>query len=125
MKLHLDKSPALNTVTAYERSFIEINAQRYDHSLLVMPEGPVQRWALDSFSQLADEHFRAMLGQKPELVVVGTGERQRFGHPRLWQCLAEQHIGVEFMDTGAACRTYNILMTEGRLVLAAMVIERA
>ena len=123
MKLHADPIPALNTVTAYDAQHVEVNAQSYNHSILLMPGGPVQPWPVSEFSQLSELHFRAMLGQKPELVILGTGVRQRFAHPRLWADLAEQRIGVEFMDTGAACRTYNILMTEGRLVLAALIIQ--
>ena len=123
MKLHADQIPALNTVTAYDAQYVEVNAQRYNHSILLMPGGSVQPWPVSEFSQLSELHFRAMLGQKPELVILGTGVRQRFTHPGLWAELAEQRIGVEFMDTGAACRTYNILMTEGRLVLAALIIQ--
>lgn len=125
MKLHLDQSQALNTVTAYGDDYLRINDQRFDHSILLMPEGPVEAWPVAEFSQLGQEQFRAMLARKPELVIVGTGQRQRFAHPRLWAELAQARIGVEFMDTGAACRTYNILMAEGRLVLAALLLETA
>ncbi len=125
MKLHADKIPTLNTVTAYDERHIEVNAQRYEHSILLMPGGSVQTWPVTEFSQLTELQFRAILGQKPELVIVGTGARQRFAHPRLWAELSAQRVGVEFMDTGAACRTYNILMTEGRLVLAALIIQSA
>ncbi len=123
MKLHADKIPSLNTVTAYDAQHIEVNAQRFEYSILLMPDNPVQAWSINAFSQLDEAHFLAILGQKPELVILGTGIRQRFAHPKLYAELARGHIGVEFMDTGAACRTYNILMTEGRLVLAALIIE--
>jgi uncharacterized protein len=125
MKLHLDKAQVLNTVTAYEADYVEVNAQRYPHSILLMPSGPVGIWPLTTFSSLSAEDFRAMLGHKPELVILGTGGKQRFAHPKLWAELAAQRIGVEFMDTGAACRTYNILMAEGRQVLAALLLETA
>jgi uncharacterized protein len=65
-------------------------------------------------------HFDAVLAAEPEVVLLGTGARQRFAHPRLTAALIARRIGVESMDTGAACRTYNILMTEGRKVLAAL-----
>ncbi len=123
MKLHADTIQSLNTVTGYDERHIEINAQRHEHSILLMPSGAVSSWPVSGFSQLSALHFRAILGQKPELVILGTGPRQRFAHPKLWSELAQARIGVEFMDTGAACRTYNILMTEGRLVLAALIIE--
>jgi uncharacterized protein len=125
MKLHADKIPSLNTVTAYDEQHIEVNALRYGYSILLMPSIAVQAWSISAFSQLGESHFQAILGQKPELVIVGTGSRQHFAHPKLYAELARAHIGVEFMDTGAACRTYNILMTEGRLVLAALIIENS
>ena len=65
--------------------------------------------------------FEAMLALTPEVVLLGTGSRQRFAHPRLHACLSAARIGLECMDTGAACRTYNILMAEGRRVLAALI----
>lgn len=124
MKLHLDQSQALNTVTAYGDDYLRVNEHRHEHSILMMPEGLVEAWPISEFSQLGAAHFQAMLGRKPELVIVGTGRRQRFAHPRLWAELAQARIGVEFMDTGAACRTYNILMGEGRQVLAALILEK-
>jgi uncharacterized protein len=123
MKLHLDQSPSLNTVTAYGDNYFDVNAVRYQHSVLLMPSGQVEKWPINEFSQLTGEHFLAMLGRQPEVILIGTGRRQRFVHPRLWAPLAERHLGVEAMDTAAACRTYNILMTEGRLVLAALILE--
>ena len=123
MKLHLDKSQSLNTVTGYGDGYFEINATRYQHSIVLMPTGPIAAWPVSEFSQLNGEHFLAMLGRLPEVILVGTGRRQRFIHPRLWAALAERHLGVEAMDSAAACRTYNILMTEGRQVLAALLIE--
>lgn len=124
MKLHLDKSQSLNTVTAYGDGYLEVNAVRYEHSILLMPTGAVEPWPVTEFSQLTQQHFLAMLGRTPEVILVGTGRRQRFVHPRLWAELAQRHLGVEAMDTAAACRTYNILMTEGRMVLAALLLER-
>lgn len=118
MKLHADLNPALNTVTAYGEGWIEINRQRHAGPLLVRPEGEVLAWAVDGFEALAAEHFEALIEHAPEVVLLGTGPRQRFPHPRLTAPLARAHIGIEVMATGAACRTYNILMGEGRRVLA-------
>jgi uncharacterized protein len=120
MKLHASRPTALNTVTAYGGGYVEINAQRYDHALLVQPEAPVAAWAPVRFEDLSPEHFEAIVVHAPEVVLLGTGPTQRFPHPRLTAALAARRIGVEAMDTGAACRTYNILMTEGRKVLAAL-----
>lgn len=119
MKLHADPQTHLNTVTAYGPGFVEINKVRHDGNLLVAPDSPVTRWSAASFDALREEDFAAILALKPELVIFGTGSRQRFAHPRLTRSLTEARIGVETMDTAAACRTYNILMAEGRRVLAA------
>lgn len=120
MKLHANRPTALNTVTAYGAGYLEINAQRFQHALLVSPELPLEAWPPTRFEELAPEHFEAIVAHGPEVVLLGTGPTQRFPHPRLTAALAARRIGVEAMDTGAACRTYNILMTEGRKVLAAL-----
>lgn len=120
MKLHADASTSLNTVTGYGAGYVEINRQRFACALVVQPEGEVRTWRADGFETLAAEHFAELLVHAPEIVIVGTGERLRFPHPRLTAPLTDARIGVEVMDTRAACRTYNILMSEGRRVLAAM-----
>ena len=73
------------------------------------------------FEALSAEHFEAIAALDPEVVLLGTGRVQRFPHPRLTTALSSRRIGIEAMDTGAACRTYNILMSEGRKVLAALI----
>ena len=120
MKLYADASGSLNTVTGYGAGYVEINLRRFEHALIVQPEGEVLDWAAGSFEALAGAHFEALLAHAPEIVIVGTGDRQRFPHPRLIAALIDARVGVEVMDTRAACRTYNILMHEGRKVLAAM-----
>lgn len=123
MKLHAEASTPFNTVTAYGADFVEINRQRYDHAILVTPGDPVSRWEVAAFEELAPGHFEALLALAPEVVLLGTGTRQRFPHPRLVEALTRAGIGVEVMDTPAACRTYNILMSEGRRVVAALVMR--
>jgi uncharacterized protein len=118
MKLHADVNASLNTVTGYGDGYVEINRRRFAHALILQPEGEVLDWAAASFEALAAEHFEALLAHTPEIVILGTGERHRFPHPRLTAALTDARIGVEVMDTRAACRTYNILMNEGRRVLA-------
>jgi len=120
MKLQADSVEALNTVTAYGPGWIEINRQRHEGAVLVMPEGEITAWTVQSFEALAASDFEALLAREPELVLFGTGENQRFPHPRLTAALASAGIGVDVMNTHAACRTYNILMMEGRRVLAAL-----
>jgi uncharacterized protein len=122
MKLHPNRTQAFNTVTAYGPGYLEINAQRHDHAVLVQPESPVLPWSAIRFEDLEPAHFEVIAEHSPEVVLLGTGAKQRFVHPRLIAALAARRIGIESMDTGAACRTYNILMTEGRKVLAALLL---
>jgi uncharacterized protein len=92
---------------------------RHTGSIVVAPDAAVQAWTAASFDSLSDSDFAALLNLSPELVLLGTGTRQRFPHPRLTRALTEARIGIEVMNTAAACRTYNILMSEGRRVVAA------
>lgn len=119
MKLHADPQTPLNTVTAYGPGFVEINRVRHDGNLVVAPDAPVKAWSAASFEALTVDDFTALLALKPEVVLLGTGGRQRFPHPRLSHALIAARVGIEVMDTQAACRTYNILMVEGRRVVAA------
>lgn len=123
MKLHADQPNALNTVTAYDDVSVEVNQVRYGHSILMMPEGAVEHWQVSRFEDLAPEHFNRLLPHAPEVVVFGSGQKLRFPHPKLTAGLLQQRIGVDTMDMKAACRTYNILMAEGRRVAVLLLIE--
>jgi uncharacterized protein len=123
LKLHTDAPTSLNTVTGYGPGFIEVNKSPHQGHLLLMPDAPAQPWQAKGFEALCRDDFDALLALRPEIVLLGTGRRQRFPHPRLTAALAQAGVGLEVMDTAAACRTYNILMTEGRRVLAAFLQE--
>ncbi|MDR5738463.1 MULTISPECIES: Mth938-like domain-containing protein [unclassified Caballeronia] len=123
MKLHQESSGALNTITSYGDGFVAINLQRHEGSVIVIPDAPVADWPVSSFDALTPEHFEVLVQAAPEVVIFGSGGKLRFPHPRLVARLAKHRIGVETMDFGAACRTYNILMSEGRRVAAALLIE--
>ena len=122
MKLHADAPTALNTVTAYGPGFIEINKVRHTSAVLLTPER-IDPWPVASFEALAEPDFERLRALDPEVALLGTGSRQRFPHPRLSRALNEARIGLEVMTTAAACRTYNILMAEGRKVAAALLLE--
>jgi uncharacterized protein len=122
LKLHADTPTALNTVTAYGPGFIEINKQRYVSAVLLTP-ARVEPWPVASFEALREGDFERLRALEPEVALLGTGSRQRFPHPRLSRALNEARIGLEVMTTAAACRTYNILMAEGRKVAAALLLE--
>jgi uncharacterized protein len=123
MKLHATPTQQYQTVTGYDASGVEINAVRFTHSLIIMPESPPQPWPVGSFDQLTAAHFEQINASDPEVVILGTGKKQRFVHPKLTAALTARRVGVESMDSQAACRTYNILMAEGRKVALALILE--
>jgi uncharacterized protein len=123
VKLHSDPRPFYNTFTAYGEGYVEVNEVRYTHSIIVQPEGEVVAWPVSSFEALTESSFEPLLVLAPEIVIFGSGQKLRFPHPRLLRGLSALNIGIETMDLFAACRTYNILMSEGRKVAAALLIE--
>ena len=125
LKLSQESSPTTNTITAHGDGYVDINLQRHTTSVIVEPEGPVREWPVASFEALTAELFDMLGESTPEVVLLGTGSRIRFPHPRLTAGLMKRGIGVEAMDSGAACRTYNILMQEDRRVVAAILVEAA
>ena len=125
MKLHSDNTKQYQTVTGYDDSGVEINAVHFGYSLIVLPETAPRAWPVATFEALGAEHFEQIAADAPDVVILGTGARQRFVHPRLIASLSARHIGVECMDSKAACRTYNVLMGEGRKVTLALIIDAA
>jgi len=122
MKLHLANPSGINLVTGYGEDFVEVNRGRRSASLIMLPED-LAEWPVASFDELTRERIAMLIDYRPALVILGTGRRHRFPHPRLLVDLIEAGIGLEHMDTGAACRTYNILAAEGRQVAAALIVE--
>lgn len=123
MKLHATTTQQYQTVTGYEESWIEINAIKFSHSLIVLPEQAPVLWDVPTFASLTAEHFSQIEAMEPDVVILGTGKKQHFIHPQLIANLTARRIGVECMDNQAACRTYNILMTEGRKVALALILS--
>lgn len=121
MKLHAD-TPTTQAVTSYGAGFVEVNQVRHTTNVIVTPDH-VEPWPVASFETLQASDFERLRDLHAEVVLLGTGARQRFPHPRLTRALAEAGTGLEVMDTQAACRTYNILMAESRKVAAALLID--
>jgi len=122
LKLHADTPTTQNTVTAYGPGFVEINRVRHTTNLIVTPDH-VEPWPVAGFEALDTASFERLRDLRSEVVLLGTGSRQRFPNPRLTRPLTEARIGLEVMDTQAACRTYNILAAESRKVSAALFVE--
>lgn len=122
MKLHPDQAQA-TSIQAYGPGWIAVNGERIRHSVVLGPEGKRRDWGCHNVEQLKASHFSALLELQPELVIFGSGNKLRFVHPSLYAALMQQRVGLETMDTQAACRTFNILSQEGRRVVAALLIE--
>ncbi len=123
MKLHLTPAHGIHLITARGTGFIEVNRVRHTTSLLLMADS-VRAWAISDIASLTREAVAELVALRPELVLIGSGERHQFPAPDSYRGLLEAGIGVEIMSTDAACRTYNFLASEGRQVLAALIIER-
>jgi uncharacterized protein len=123
MKLQPDRPDATNVIHATTRHSVSINGQVHTRSVLVPSDAPLLPWNANALADLTEEHFAMIAPYRPELVIFGSGPTLRFVHPKLLQALMARRIGVETMDTQAACRTYNILVSEGRKVLAALLIH--
>lgn len=122
MKLHLSNADGLNTFTGYGEDHVDVNGRRHTASVLVLPALLQSNWTDASFETLSEADFAKLAGLDVEIVLLGTGKTLRFPPPALMQPLMAARIGLEVMDTHAACRTYNILVAEGRKVAAAILI---
>jgi uncharacterized protein len=122
MKFHL-QAPASNVVTGSGPGWVRVGTQDYRENIVLTATGITPGFAPQGFDALTEADFERLLETAPEIVLLGTGATQRFPHPRLTAALHRAHVGVEVMDTRAACRTYNILVAEDRSVTAALIVE--
>jgi len=120
MKFTQDGTDSGYAIQSYAEGQVSISGKRFTDSLIITPQRVITDWRPADFSSLLPDDFSRLVELGPELVILGTGSTQRFPHPSLTQALMQQRIGLEAMDTAAACRTYNILMAEGRKVAAAL-----
>jgi uncharacterized protein len=123
MKLHLATSEGRQMFSGYGPGYVAVNNVRYERNVVVSPEAVVE-WSAGNFGTLTPADFQFMREARPEILILGTGAAQRFPPPELARALAASGAGVEVMDTKAACRTYNILLAEGRKVVAAILVEK-
>lgn len=109
-------------ITGYESDSISINGKTFSQSLIITSTELNENWGVDRIESLQASHIDQILSFKPELVIIGTGEKLIFPAIEVYSGIIQQGIGVDFMDTGAACRTYTILMSEGRGVVAGIIL---
>ena len=122
MKLHLANFAHQYIFTGYGDGYVLINQTRYEKSLIVLPDHLIEDWPISSVSQLETQHFEDLLSHTPEIIILGTGAKHQFPDQSLLSQFIKSGIGIEIMDTQACCRTYNILVEEGRRVAAAILI---
>jgi uncharacterized protein len=120
MKLHLARAAGRNLFSGYGPG-VAVNGERYERNLIVLPDRIVD-WEIERFEQLSKPAFEALASLPVDILVLGTGAALRFPPPGDLQALAAAGIGIEVMDTQAACRTYNVLLSEDRRVAAAVLV---
>ena len=120
MEISLDNGNGAFRIQSYQNACITVNGLTYNQPILISPDHLLSPWGPTSFETLLPEHFEAMLAYHPQVVLLGTGEKLRFPDPKLYQSLTDHKIGVEVMNSAAACRTYMVLMVEGRQVVCGL-----
>ena len=125
MKFQPDTLDGVNAITRYDVDNLRVNADLHTTSVLVPWVGAPRDWTASRVEELTAAHFEALLEFDPEVVIFGSGPTLKFVSPQLYRNLIARRIGVETMDSGAACRTYTVLANEGRRVVAAILLAPA
>ena len=123
MKLHTSVNQFYQTITAYETDFVKINDVSFNTSLLVTPTTAPVSLNIDDYKDLSSAIIEQMMATAPDVVLLGTGKQQHFLPGNLSKVFLQKNIGIETMSNDAACRTYNILMAEGRKVTLCLIFE--
>lgn len=124
MKLHLHTSEQQYQINGVDSDAVTINRQRHEQAVIVSEQALSTDWFQGAWEALDAQALSAILDFEPEVVLLGTGDKQRFIHPKHTQSFLSGNIAVECMTTAAACRTFNILSAEGRKVVAALLLEK-
>jgi uncharacterized protein len=122
VKIEREQAEGKNLFTGYGEGYVAVNGARHSESLVVSGDRLVTDWPARALEDLKPDHLAAIIELRPEIVLLGTGATFQFPEPALLAPLYKAGIGVEVMDTPAACRTYNILLGEGRNVVAALIV---
>lgn len=122
MEFSLDPGSATYKIKSYHEGCVNINGQDYTESLIIMPEKLILNWKVKSIEDLTIEHFKNIAELLPQVVIVGIGNETKHLDKKILAPLLEKNIGVEIMSMKSACRTYTILMSEGRNVAACLIL---
>lgn len=123
MRFTHETDPTLNLVRAYSASQVIVGARTLHASVIVSARELLEDWPPRSVAELREEHLAPLIAQRFEVILLGTGRRQEFPPVGILAAAARGGVGLEVMDTPAACRTYNVLLQEGRQVAAALMLS--
>lgn len=122
MELNLDTGAGRYQIRGYAKDYIQVNDQKIRHSIIIMPNQLVDPWPPHRIADLTTDYLQKIIDLRPSIVLLGSGEDLAFPDPALLNVFYQQKIGIEVMNNGAACRTYTVLISEGRNVAAALLI---
>lgn len=122
MKFSEDYAIGTNVIRSFTDSTIDVNNKTYSKSLVVSSNLLIDDWGVEHIDEISHQHWTKLLQHKPEVILIGTGASLVFPPPSSYAPAIEMGIGVEFMDSRAACRTYNVLVSEDRFVIAAIIL---
>ena len=122
MKLQPDRIEGVNVISGLSADAVSVNGVAHTQSIVIPWVGDVGPWGSAGFEALTADDFEQLAALSPELIIFGSGKRIRFVPPMLLRGLMARRIGIETMDTAAACRTYNVLAGESRKVIAALLL---
>jgi len=123
VKFTLDAGAPANLIRGYTEEEVRIGSERVRGSCIVTADTLITQWEPQSFAELAPQHLAPLLALEPELILLGTGPTQRFPEAEIVALAAGRGVGLEAMQLGAACRTFNVLVQEGRRVAAGLFLR--
>ena len=123
MSLTQDTSDANYIITRYEPNRVFVNHEAYSNNLIICPNKLISPWEINSLNELNEKNLTIIFELKPEIVLLGTGEEWVIPDAKVIASFAQHGIGLESMNTRAACRTYSILVAEGRHAAAALLLN--
>lgn len=122
MKMHRDNTARVHRITGYGAGYVAVDEEPLTQSFILTPQALITDWGPKNVNELDEAALEAVIRLSPAIVLIGSGARQCFPPPALLAPMLGQGIGVEVMTTAAACRTYNVLVAEGRAVAAGLFI---
>lgn len=123
MKFTEHLNPGVNLIRSYEPNCVRVNQKQLSHSCVISQHHLLSDWPVTQLSDLDENAMQMLIELKPEVLILGTGEQQVFPSASVMQFFIQQGISLEVMSNDAACRTYNILTTEDREVVIALIMN--